>query len=65
MEAPHKPREFVNLNNRLLIVDDEVGVCLLLKEWLTETGFSCQTALSGDEASACYRNTKSTPSFLT
>ncbi len=50
MDVLHKPGEFVNLNNRLLIVDDEVGVCLLLKEWLTETGFSCQTALSGDEA---------------
>jgi putative nucleotidyltransferase with HDIG domain len=50
MDVLHKPGEFVNLNNRLLIVDDEVGVCLLLKEWLTETGFTCETALSGDEA---------------
>jgi response regulator RpfG family c-di-GMP phosphodiesterase len=40
------------LNNNLLIVDDEAGVCLLLREWLTEAGFTCQTALSGNEALA-------------
>ena len=40
------------MNNNLLIVDDEAGVCLLLKEWLTEAGFTCQTALSGNEALA-------------
>ena len=33
------------MNSNLLIVDDEAGVCLLLKEWLTEAGFTCQTAL--------------------
>jgi response regulator RpfG family c-di-GMP phosphodiesterase len=44
--------ESANLTNHLLIVDDEPGVCLLLKEWLTEEGFTCQTALSGDEALA-------------
>jgi response regulator RpfG family c-di-GMP phosphodiesterase len=38
------------LNNNLLIVDDEVGVCLLLKEWLNEAGFNCQIALNGNEA---------------
>ncbi len=40
------------MNNNLLIVDDEVGVCLLLREWLTDAGFTCQTVLSGDEALA-------------
>jgi len=51
MDAFNEPGESVNLNNHLLIVDDEEGVCLLLKEWLTGEGFTCQTALSGDEAS--------------
>jgi len=35
---------------RVLIVDDETAICLLLKEWLTQTGFSCEIALSGSEA---------------
>ena len=43
------------MNNNLLIVDDEPGVCLLLREWLTDAGFSCQTALSGNEALAILR----------
>jgi response regulator RpfG family c-di-GMP phosphodiesterase len=38
------------LDTHLLIVDDEMGVCLLLKEWLTQAGFICQTALGGEEA---------------
>ena len=38
------------MNNRLLIVDDEAGVCLLLREWLTSSGFVCQTAANGAEA---------------
>jgi len=38
------------LDTHLLIVDDEIGVCLLLKEWLTQAGFICQTALGGEEA---------------
>lgn len=40
------------MNTNLLIVDDEAGICLLLKDWLTEAGFKCQTALSGTEALA-------------
>ena len=43
------------MNNNLLIVDDEAGVCLLLKEWLTDAGFTCLTALSGNEALAILR----------
>jgi two-component system response regulator HydG len=35
---------------RVLIVDDEAAICLLMKEWLTRAGFSCQTAMSGNEA---------------
>ena len=50
MDALDEPGESVNLTNHLLIVDDEAGVCLLLKEWLTEEGYTCQTALSGEEA---------------
>ncbi|MGO8787747.1 MAG: HD domain-containing phosphohydrolase [Terriglobia bacterium] len=50
MDAHHKPAETANLTTRLLIVDDEPGICLMLKEWLTQTGFACQTALSGGEA---------------
>ncbi len=42
----------LNLNKKLLIVDDEVAVCALLRDWLTDAGFSCQTAVSGYEALA-------------
>jgi response regulator RpfG family c-di-GMP phosphodiesterase len=45
------------LNNNLLIVDDEAAVCSLLKNWLTETGFACRTALSGQEALAILAKT--------
>ncbi len=38
------------MNTNLLIVDDEAAICLLLKDWLTGSGFNCQTALSGAEA---------------
>ena len=38
------------MNKNLLIVDDEAAVCHLLRDWLTDAGFSCQTALSGSEA---------------
>ena len=40
------------MNHNLLIVDDEAAVCSLLKDWLTEAGFNCQTALSGQQALA-------------
>jgi putative nucleotidyltransferase with HDIG domain len=50
MDALNNLRESANANSRMLIVDDEAGVCLLMKEWLTQAGFYCQTALSGEEA---------------
>ncbi len=50
MDALNELGESVNLKIRLLIVDDEPGICLVLKEWLTQTGFICQTASSGVEA---------------
>jgi response regulator RpfG family c-di-GMP phosphodiesterase len=38
------------LNNNLLIVDDEAAVCAMLKEWLSDSGFCCLTALNGGKA---------------
>jgi len=37
-------------NLRVLVVDDEAGICLLLKALLTQAGYDCQTASSGNEA---------------
>jgi len=37
-------------NTRVLIVDDEPAICLLLKELLSQAGFDCQTAPSGNAA---------------
>jgi len=47
MDAPHNQ---VDTNPRVLIVDDEAAICLLLKESLSLAGFHCQTAASGQEA---------------
>ncbi len=47
MGAPNKPAEN---RPRVLIVDDEEGICLLLKELLNGAGYHCQTALSGEQA---------------
>jgi len=33
-----------------LIVDDEAGICLLLKELLNDAGYYCQTVSSGEQA---------------
>jgi len=35
---------------RVLVVDDEPAICLLLKELLGQAGFDCRTASSGNEA---------------
>ncbi|MBA7620276.1 Regulator of RpoS [subsurface metagenome] len=42
----------VNKKPRLLIVDDEQAVCDLLYDQLSERGYSCTTALDGNEALA-------------
>ena len=52
MDALNDSGKSVDFNKRVLIVDDESYVCLLLREWLTQEGFTCQTALSGAEALA-------------
>jgi len=40
------------LDTRLLIVDDDGRICLLLKQWLDAEGFVCQTVGGGAEALA-------------
>jgi len=47
MDALNKPGES---RPRVLIVDDEAGICLLLKELLNDAGYQCQTASSGEQA---------------
>jgi DNA-binding NtrC family response regulator len=47
MDASNKPAES---RPRVLIVDDEAAICLLLKELLDDAGHHCQTASSGAEA---------------
>jgi len=47
MNALNNPAETIP---RVLIVDDELGICLLLKESLTLAGFDCHTASSGQQA---------------
>ncbi|MBM3957040.1 MAG: response regulator [Gemmatimonadetes bacterium] len=37
---------------RVLVVDDEPHVCTVLTHWLTEAGYACVSAASGDEALA-------------
>ena len=46
----HAPNEPGNTAPRVLVVDDEAAICLLLEESLTEAGFQCNTASSGQEA---------------
>jgi DNA-binding NtrC family response regulator len=50
MGALNNQRESPNANARVLVVDDEPGICLLLKALLDQAGFNCQTASSGNEA---------------
>jgi putative nucleotidyltransferase with HDIG domain len=38
------------MNERVLVVDDEPNVCILLSERLGQDGYQCRTALSGEEA---------------
>ncbi|MCP4547503.1 MAG: PAS domain S-box protein [bacterium] len=40
---------------RVLMMDDEEGICLLAKEIMTSAGYSVETALDGDQAIAIYR----------
>ena len=47
MDALNKPGES---RSRVLIVDDEAGICLLLNELLNDAGYHCQTASSGEQA---------------
>ncbi len=47
MDALNKPGES---RPRVLIVDDEAGICLLLNELLNDAGYQCQTASSGEQA---------------
>ena len=47
MDALNKPG---STTPRVLIVDDEAAICLLLEASLTAAGFHCQTASSGKEA---------------
>ncbi len=47
MDALNKPGES---RPRVLIVDDEAGICLLLKELLDDAGCQCQTASSAEQA---------------
>ena len=49
MDVFDKPGE---TGPRVLIVDDEAGICLLLKELLDGVGYRCQTASSGEQALA-------------
>ncbi len=39
-----------NENPRILVVDDEVVICEILSDFLTESGFDVKTAHNGDEA---------------
>ena len=39
-----------DIKARVLVVDDEAAICLLLVEWLNQAGFSCQSASSTREA---------------
>jgi DNA-binding NtrC family response regulator len=39
---------------RILIVDDEVGMCDFLSYYLNNHGFEVQTALNGDQAINCF-----------
>ncbi len=47
MDALNQPGES---RSRVLIVDDEAGICLLLNELLNGAGYHCQTASSGEQA---------------
>jgi len=50
MGALNNQGKSIKANARVLIVDDEPGICLLLKALLDQVGFHCQTASSGNEA---------------
>ena len=43
---------------RVLIVDDEAGICLLLQELLNNSGYHCQTASSAEQALEILRQQK-------
>ena len=43
---------------RILVVDDEVEVVRLLKDFLTSKGYEVYTALNGAEALACVKEVK-------
>jgi len=47
MDALRKPGD---TDPRVLIVDDEAGICKLMETLLAQAGFHCQTASSGQEA---------------
>jgi two-component system response regulator AtoC len=47
MDALNKPAES---RPRVLIVDDEAAICLLLNELLNDAGYHCQTTSSGEQA---------------
>lgn len=38
---------------RILVVDDEPDICIMLSKKLSAEGFGCRTAASGEEALAC------------
>ena len=55
MDAVNEPGES---RPRVLLVDDEAGICLLLSELLNGAGYHCQTASSGEQALEILRQQK-------